>query len=113
MPKTKQAAHASVSEGQLEVWLWHSTQAHKPAMICAQLGPFGGCGLRASVQAPPEFMRFASSMETKTGRVKWELYHHEQKVLAGPMLDNLDSPIGRRGPSKAILHIISQDLIVR
>ena len=38
-PETKQAAHAPVTYGQLK-WLWHRTNACKPAMIRAQLGPF-------------------------------------------------------------------------
>ena len=39
--ETKQAAHAPVTYRQLKVWLWHRTNACKPAMIRAQLGPFG------------------------------------------------------------------------
>ena len=68
-PETKQAAHAPVTYGQLKVWLWHRTSACKPAMVRAQLGPFGGRRPRGSMQALSDLMRFASSMATKAGLV--------------------------------------------
>ena len=56
-PQTKQAAHASVTQGQLKLWLWYWTTAHKLAVICAnsaKLGPLDqdfGCFHSSSVQA--------------------------------------------------------------
>ena len=44
-PETKQAAHAPVTYRQLKVWLWHRTNACKPTMIRAQLGPLKGADL--------------------------------------------------------------------
>ena len=71
-PKTKQAAHAPVTQGQLKylkVPLWHGTNARKPTIVCLKLHPFGGRRSRRSMQALPDLMRFASSMVRKAGLV--------------------------------------------
>ena len=47
-PNAEQAAHASVTSGQLKTWLWHWTNACQPAMIIPQVGPIGGCRPRGS-----------------------------------------------------------------
>ena len=61
-PETKQAAHAPGTYGQLKVWLRHWTNACKPAMIRAQLGPFGGRRPRGSMQALPDLMTSAHTL---------------------------------------------------
>ena len=118
-PETKQAAHAPVTHGQLKVWLRHRTNVCRPAMICAQLGPFGGRRPRGSMQTLPDLMRFASSMATTAGLFNENctiMSKRRWQASSPDMLHNLGSPTGRRGLSKGvlhILHIISQNLTMQ
>ena len=114
--KTKQVAHAPVSYGQLKVWLWHWTNACKSAMIRAQPGPFGGGRPGGSMQVLPDLTGFASSMATKAGLVYENctiMSKRRWQAQRSDMLHNLGSPIGTRGLSKGILHMICQNLMVQ
>ena len=66
-PKTKQAAHTSVAQGQLKLWLWHWTNARNLAIIRFPLWANGQQGPLAFLQIfACEKMVFANATANAT-----------------------------------------------